>query len=80
MPAKRAIYRARWVLGFRDGGHRLIDNGEIAIEDSRVTYVGPRSVAPLADGVEVREFSEGGFCFPASSHRTPISAAMSAIA
>jgi 5-methylthioadenosine/S-adenosylhomocysteine deaminase len=59
MPAKRAIYRARWVLGFRDGGHRLIDNGEIAIEDSRVTYVGPRSVAPLADGVEVREFSEG---------------------
>ena len=62
MPAKRAIFRARWVLGFRDGGHRLIDNGEVAIEDSRVTYVGPRSVTPLADGVEVREFSEG-FCF-----------------
>jgi 5-methylthioadenosine/S-adenosylhomocysteine deaminase len=59
MPAKRAIYRARWVLGFRDGGHRLIDNGEVAIEDSRVTYVGPRSEEPLADGVEVREFSEG---------------------
>jgi len=61
------VYRARWVLGFKDGGHRLIEDGEVAVEGDRITYVGPRR--PDVDGSEVRAFP-GGFLLPGfvSSH------------
>lgn len=60
------IYRAKWVLGFKDGGHRLIEDGEVAVSGNAITYVGPKRAD--AEG-EVRAFPEG-FLLPGfiSSH------------
>ncbi|WP_157961820.1 amidohydrolase family protein [Acuticoccus kandeliae] len=58
MSTARAIYRAKWVLGFKDGAHRLIEDGEVEIDGRTVAYVGPRR-ASAPDGVAVRDFPEG---------------------
>ncbi|MBD9651470.1 amidohydrolase family protein [Ensifer sp. ENS09] len=38
----RTLLTAQWVLGHRDGSHRLIPNGEVVIEGGTLLYVGPR--------------------------------------
>lgn len=38
---KTTLYRARWVLGFKDGQHSLINHGEVEVTGNLVTYVGP---------------------------------------
>jgi cytosine/adenosine deaminase-related metal-dependent hydrolase len=59
MPVNRSIYRARWVLGYQNTGHRLIEDGEVVIEGNQIAYVGPRSEAPASDGAKIHSFSEG---------------------
>ena len=39
-PAGRTLLSARWVVGHRDGGHRLVENGEVVIENGEVLFVG----------------------------------------
>jgi cytosine/adenosine deaminase-related metal-dependent hydrolase len=34
--------RAKHMLAWRDGAHRLLENGELVIEDGAITFVGPR--------------------------------------
>ncbi|WP_226574147.1 amidohydrolase family protein [Acuticoccus sediminis] len=58
MSADRVIYRAKWVLGFRDGAHHLLENGEVEVAGNSIAYVGPAR-EPAAEGVEVRAFPEG---------------------
>jgi cytosine/adenosine deaminase-related metal-dependent hydrolase len=41
-PRGRTALAARWIIGHQDGGHRLLENGEVVIEADRVLYVGPR--------------------------------------
>ncbi|MYZ48607.1 amidohydrolase family protein [Propylenella binzhouense] len=62
------IYRARWVLGFHSGEHRLIEDGEVGIEGNTVAYVGPRRDG-TPDGAALRSFPDG-FLLPGfiSSH------------
>ena len=51
-PDGRTLITAAWVLGHRDGGHRLIPNGQVVIEGGEVIYVGvdfPGEVARRID-------------------------------
>lgn len=34
------LLRARWVVGFGESGHRLLENGEVVFENGRITFVG----------------------------------------
>jgi cytosine/adenosine deaminase-related metal-dependent hydrolase len=51
-PQGRTSITAAWVLGHRDGGHRLVPNGEIVIDGGEVIFVGnefPGEVARRLD-------------------------------
>lgn len=39
-PPGRTLLTAAWVLGHRDGSHRLIPNGEVVIDGGEVVFVG----------------------------------------
>lgn len=39
-PEGRILLTARWLVGHRDGRHRLYENGEIVFEDGEVIFVG----------------------------------------
>ncbi|HXH84906.1 MAG TPA: chlorohydrolase family protein [Candidatus Tectomicrobia bacterium] len=36
----RTLIRARWVVAFQDDGHRLLEHGEVLVEDDRIAWVG----------------------------------------
>lgn len=61
------VYRAKWVLGFKDGAHRLLSDGQVELEGNRISYVGPRRDIDAA--AELRNHPEG-FLLPGfiSSH------------
>lgn len=61
------VYRAKWVLGYRDGGHRMLPDGEVVVEGDRIVHVGPARAHP--EGAEIRAFP-GGILIPGmiSSH------------
>lgn len=51
-PEGRILLTARWLVGHRDGRHRLYENGEIVFEDGAVIFVGhgfPGEVARRID-------------------------------
>lgn len=51
-PQGRTLISAAWVLGHRDGGHRLVPNGEVVIDGGEVVFVGngfPGEVARRID-------------------------------
>ncbi|ETX30861.1 amidohydrolase family protein [Roseivivax isoporae] len=54
-PEGRTALRARWILAFRDGGHRLLENGEVVIEDDRVLFVGQRFEGEVARRIDLGE-------------------------
>ncbi|MFZ9633999.1 MAG: N-ethylammeline chlorohydrolase, partial [Alphaproteobacteria bacterium] len=39
-PRGRILLTARWVVGHRDGRHRLLERGEVVFEDGRIVFVG----------------------------------------
>lgn len=39
-PDGRTLLTARWVLGYSEGGHQLIPNGQVVIDGGAVVYVG----------------------------------------
>lgn len=51
-PEGRTLISAAWVLGHRDGGHRLVPNGQVVIDGGEVIHVGtdfPGEVARRID-------------------------------
>ena len=46
-PSGRTLLTADWLLGYRDGGHVLIRNGELVLEGGRVIFAGPRFAGPV---------------------------------
>lgn len=54
-PEGRTALSARWIVGYRDGGHHLLENGEIVIEDDQVIFVGPRFAGEVARRVDLGE-------------------------
>src|SRR5690349_7623667 len=63
------VYRARWVLGFRNGGHQLIQDSEVEFDGNVLTYVGPQRADLDMSDRELRRFDDG-FLMPGfvSSH------------
>lgn len=51
----RTLIRARWVVAFQDGGHRLLEHGEVLVEDERVAWVGRRWDGPCDRTLEAPE-------------------------
>ena len=54
-PKGRTALAARWIVAHRDGGHRLLENGEIVIEEDRILHVGPRFEGEVARRVDLGE-------------------------
>lgn len=54
-PSGRTALTARWVVAHRDGGHRLLENGEVVFEDDRILYVGPRFEGDVARRIDLGE-------------------------
>ncbi|UYV38013.1 amidohydrolase family protein [Rhodobacteraceae bacterium D3-12] len=52
-PEGRTLLTARWVVGHQNGGHRLLENGEVVIEHDRILYVGPRFEGEVARRIDM---------------------------
>lgn len=51
-PQGRTLISARWVLGYRDGGHRLVPDGEVVIEGGAVIFVGAGFTGEVARRID----------------------------
>lgn len=51
-PEGRILMAARWVVGHKDGRHRLYENGEIVFEDGAVVFVGHRFPGEVARRID----------------------------
>lgn len=54
-PDGRTALSARWILAYRDGGHHLLENGEVVIESDRVIHVGPGFDGEVARRIDLGE-------------------------
>jgi len=54
-PTGRTALAARWIVAHADGGHRLLENGEIVLEGDRILYVGPRFPGDVARRLDLGE-------------------------
>jgi cytosine/adenosine deaminase-related metal-dependent hydrolase len=52
-PKGRTALAARWIVAHRDGGHRLLENGEVVIEGDKILYVGPRFEGDVARRIDL---------------------------
>lgn len=48
----RTLIKARYVVGYQNGGHALLENGQVAFEDNAVTYVGRSYPGPVDRTIE----------------------------
>ncbi len=39
-PEGRTLITASWVVGHKDGGHRLLKNGEVVFDNGEILFVG----------------------------------------
>lgn len=51
-PDGRTLISADWVLGHKDGGHRLIPNGQVVVDDGQVIFVGTDFPGEVARRIE----------------------------
>ena len=51
-PEGRTLITAAWVLGHRDGGHRLIPDGEVVIDGGEVVFVGSGFAGEVARRID----------------------------
>jgi cytosine/adenosine deaminase-related metal-dependent hydrolase len=54
-PRGRTALTARWIVAHRDGGHRLLENGEVVFDADRIIYVGPRFEGEVARRIDLGE-------------------------
>lgn len=54
-PKGRTALSARWILAYRDGGHHLLEDGEIVIDKDRVIHVGQAFEGELAHRIDLGE-------------------------
>ncbi|MGJ8547737.1 MAG: amidohydrolase family protein [Sulfitobacter sp.] len=52
-PEGRTALTARWVVAHQDGGHRLLENGEVVIDRDRILYVGPQFDGDVARRIDL---------------------------
>ncbi|MCV3239938.1 amidohydrolase family protein [Mesorhizobium sp. ZC-5] len=51
-PEGRTLITAAWVLGHRDGGHRLVPDGEVVIDGGEVVFVGSGFAGEVARRID----------------------------
>jgi cytosine/adenosine deaminase-related metal-dependent hydrolase len=51
-PQGRTLVTASWVVGHKDGGHRLLKNGEVVFENSEIVFVGHKFAGDVARRVD----------------------------
>jgi len=77
----RRKLRAEWIVGFREGSHRVLRDGVVVIDGDRIAYVGPDAAELQADGTE--DYGPGSVITPGliSTHahmqESPIDKSMS---
>ncbi len=49
---RRTLIRAKFIIAYRDGAHRLLEDGELVIEGSRVAFVGRGYDGPAEETIE----------------------------
>ncbi|MDP2086653.1 MAG: amidohydrolase family protein [Gemmobacter sp.] len=54
-PEGRTALAARWIVAHANGGHRLLENGEIVLEGDRILYVGRRFPGDVARRFDLGE-------------------------
>ena len=54
-PRGRTALAARWIVAHQDGGHRLLENGEIVLQDDRIIHVGHRFPGEVAQRFDLGE-------------------------
>jgi len=54
-PKGRTLLSARWIVGHRDGGHRLLESGEVVFEKGKVLFVGRNFEGEVARRIDVGE-------------------------
>jgi len=54
-PEGRTALSARWIVAHQEGGHRLLENGEVVIDRDRVVYVGPHFEGEVARRIDLGE-------------------------
>jgi cytosine/adenosine deaminase-related metal-dependent hydrolase len=52
-PNGRTALTARWIVAYQDGGHRLLENGEVVFERDRILYVGPHFEGEVARRIDL---------------------------
>ena len=45
----RTLLKAEWIVGYKEGSHRVLRDGVVVSEDDRIVFVGPESEAPTFD-------------------------------
>ncbi|WP_426128748.1 amidohydrolase family protein [Pararhizobium sp. PWRC1-1] len=51
-PEGRTLVTASWVLGHKDGSHRLLRNGEVVFENGEILFVGHRFAGEVARRID----------------------------
>lgn len=51
-PEGRTLVTASWVVGHKDGSHRLLRNGEVVFEDGEILFVGHRFPGEVARRID----------------------------
>ncbi len=51
-PEGRTLVTASWVVGHKDGGHRLLQNGEVVFENGEILFVGHRFSGEVARRID----------------------------
>jgi len=51
-PPGRTLITASWVVGHKDGGHRLLKNGEVVFDDGKILFVGHKFSGEVARRVD----------------------------
>lgn len=53
-PEGRTLITASWVVGHKDGSHRLLRNGEVVFENGEILFVGHRFSGEVARRIDFR--------------------------
>lgn len=51
-PSGRTLITARWVVGHKDGGHRLLKDGEVVFEGGQILFVGHQFPGEVARRID----------------------------
>ena len=61
MSRKLTEYRAPWIIAFQNGGHRVLTDGAVVVEEGKIVHVGKKGLFTNAGIVETNNIIAPGF-------------------